>query len=87
MTVKQYVDKKGWNMELSEPKPCRVMNVDVSFLNDKRAEDETQFSIAAYDINELGRLFTAFCKENGYPDNMVLCVSIVEMADAMNQLS
>ena len=85
MTIKEYIKKNGWQVEC-ETKPCRYMNVDVNFLNNEKAEDETQFSIRAYDADELDQLFNDFCKENGFKKNSVTCVTIVQMAETMEEL-
>lgn len=85
MTIKEYIKKIGWQFEC-ETKPCRYMNVDVSFLNNEKVEDETQFSIRAYDSDELNQLFANFCKENGFKRNTVTCVTIVQMAETMDEL-
>lgn len=85
MTIKEYIKKNGWQVEC-ETKPCRYMNVDVSFLSNEKVEDETQFSIRAYDSDELNQLFANFCKENGFKQNTVTCVTIVQMAETMDEL-
>lgn len=85
MTSKEYIKKNGWQVDC-ETKPCRYMNVDVNFLNNEKAEDETQFSIRAYDVEELDQLFNDFCKENGFKKNTVTCVTIVQMAETMDEL-
>lgn len=86
MTIKEYIKKNGWQVEC-ETKPCRYINVDVNFLNNEKAEDETQFSIRAYDVEELDQLFNDFCKENGFNRNTVTCVTIVQMAETMGELN
>ena len=86
MTIKEYIIKNGWQYEC-ETKPCRYMNVDVNFLNNEKSEDETQFSIRAYDVEELDQLFNDFCKENGFNRNTVTCVTIVQMAETMGELN
>lgn len=86
MTSKEYIKKNGWQVDC-ETKPCRYMNVDVNFLNNEKAEDETQFSIRAYDVEELDQLFNDFCKENGLKKNTVTCVTIVQMAETMDELN
>ena len=85
MTIKEYIKKSDWQYEC-ETKPCRYMNVDVNFLNNEKAEDETQFSIRAYDVEELDQLFNDFCKENGFNRNTVTCIAIVQMAETMDEL-
>ena len=85
ITIKECIKKNGWQYEC-ETKPCRYMNVDISFLNNEKAEDETQFSIRAYDVEELNQLFNDFCKENGFKKNTVTCIAIVQMAETMDEL-
>ena len=85
MNIKEHIKKIGWNME-ADYKNCRYMNVDVSFVNSDGRDDETQFSIKAYDADELSRLFADFCKENGFKKNSVTCVTIVQMAATMEEL-
>ena len=86
MTIRQCLKRNGWQQECKLEK-CRVMNVDICFINDEQRFDETQFSINAYDVDELDNLFTDFCKENGFKRNTVYNVVIVEMADSMEELS
>ena len=87
-TVKQYFKYGGkWNVECDTSVPYRAMNVDIQFINSDNKADETQFSIKAYDINELSELFTMFCKENNYPRNTVQRITVVEVAETMDQLS
>ena len=85
MNIKEHIKKIGWNVE-AESKKCRYMNVDVSFVNSEGRDDETQFSIKAYDADELSRLFADFCKENGFKKNSVTCVTIVQMTETMEEL-
>lgn len=85
MTIKQYMKENGWQVACAS-KPCRYMNVDINFLNNSKLEDETQFSIRAYDIDDLAELFEAFCKENGFKKNTVTSVTIVQMADTRDEL-
>ena len=54
------------------------MDVDVNFTTEG-GNDEVQFSIPPYGVRELNELFTDFCKENNFPNNTVICVSIVKM--------
>lgn len=63
------------------------MNVDVSFINSEGREDETQFSIKAYDTQDLSDLFNDFCKENNFKRDTVFAITVVEMADTMDELS
>lgn len=85
MTIKEFIKKKGWNIEC-ETKPCRWMSVDVSFVNSEGIEDETNFDIKAYKTNELEELFKNFAKENNYPVNTVYGVTITAMAETYEEL-
>ena len=85
MNIKQFIRKHGWQMECNS-KPSRVMWMDVGFIDDERREDETQMDINAYDEQELSRLFVDFCKENKFPTNTVTAVTIVQIADTMEEL-
>ena len=85
MTIKQYIKKYGWNLECKS-KICWAMNVNIGFSNEGQ-DDETQFSIEAYDVDELNNLFADFCKENGFKQNTVTYITIVEMADSIEDLS
>lgn len=62
------------------------MSVDIGFVNDDGREDETQMDINAYDEQELSKLFTSFCKENKFPINTVTYVTIVQIANTMDEL-
>lgn len=85
MTVKECIAKNGWNVPENIKK---AWNVDIGFINtETEMEDETEFSISAYDENELSELFSEFCKENKIADNTVIYVSVVEMADDFEDLS
>lgn len=85
MNIKQFIKKHGWQME-NTSKQGRAMSVDIGFVNDEGREDETQMDINAYDEQELSKLFTAFCKENKFPINTVTYVTIVQIADTMDEL-
>lgn len=85
MTIKQCIKKCGWQQECTST-VCRVMSVDVDFVNSDGKEDETQFDIRAYDEAELSELYAAFCEENKYPRNTVISVTVVQMADSMETL-
>lgn len=77
MTVKEFVKKKEITAECAV-KGCRSMDVQVAFVNDEGCDDETEFTISAYDFDELRKLYSDFCKENGYPVNTVKNIIIVK---------
>lgn len=64
----------------------RTMSVDIDFVNEEGMMEETQMDINAYDEQELSKLFAAFCKENKFPINTVIYVTIVKIADSMDEL-
>lgn len=85
MTVKEFIRKQGWVVEC-ETKPCRWMEVNISFENPQKKEDETSFDIHAYNVDELTNLFMDFCKENEFPFNTVTSITIVAMASTYEEL-
>lgn len=62
------------------------MSVDVNFFNNNGEANETQFDIHSFDIVELTQLFGGFCKENGYRNNSVTSITIVQIADSIDAL-
>ena len=59
-------------------------NINIQFVNSDGAEDETQFDIKPYRFDygvgrcsELVELWKEFCKENGFKQNSVLEIYIV----------
>jgi hypothetical protein len=87
MTVKEYISNHGWNVATGSY-IGKCWNVDIGFINSENGlEDETEFSISAFDENELAELFSEFCKENAIKDNTVTYVSVVEIADNAEDLS
>lgn len=86
MTVKQYILKHGLRYDC-EPGLHRAISVIITFTNISGENDSTEFSLTLNDpVNELDRLFSEFCKENGFPRNTVTYISIVRAAQTMNQL-
>lgn len=86
MTVEQYIKKHGWNRTVEINENSRAMNVDINF-EVGGVNDETEFSIEAFDVKELSTLFSDFCRENQFPTDTVTCVTIVETAESMEDLS
>lgn len=85
MTIKQFLAHNDWTIEC-EMNLCRYMCVNVTFLNPDMSTDETSFDILAYDKNELAELYDAFCKENNFPRNTVCGITIVAVADTLEEL-
>ena len=86
MTIRQYMKRYGWQNDCGSEED-KAMNVEVYFINNEQKFDETQFSINAYDVDELDELFSEFCKENGLKRDTVYNIVIVEVADTIEKLS
>lgn len=85
MTIKDCIAKNGWNVPEN---PKKAWNVDIGFMNSETdVEDETEFSICAYDADDLEDLFEEFCKENKIRSDTVIYVNVVEMKDDFEELS
>lgn len=65
---------------------CGAMSVTIGFINEKGRDDETQLDILPYDERDLSSLFSEFCKENGFPEDTVTYIPIVQMAEGMEAL-
>lgn len=86
MTIKQYIQKHGLQYDC-EPGLHRAMSVVIGFTNDDGDDDKTEFSVTINDtINELDKLFSVFCKENGFSRNTVTHISVVRAAETMDKL-
>lgn len=85
MTIKECITKYGWQTECNTGS-CRAMSVDVDFLNNLKLLNEVQLDINAYDADELSDLFADFCKENNFPTNTVVSITIVDVADTLDEL-
>ena len=87
MTIKEFVEKNGWYFN-TEDNGGGFWNVSIGFVNSADDnDDETEFSIKAYDVDELEELFDNFCKENELANNTVTYVSIVETVENEDELS
>lgn len=62
------------------------MNVGIDFINSEDKEDQTEFSIQAFDAEELSELFADFCKENKFQGDSVTCITVVQIASAIEDL-
>lgn len=86
MGIKGYIKKHGWLTECSILEGNRFMTVDIRFTNSEKTDDETQFVIRSYDVNELANLFSDFCAENGLNKNSVTGCVIVAAAATKEEL-
>ena len=85
MTVKECIKKNGWNVQEN---PQKAWNVDIGFINSEtELEDETEFSICAYDEDDLQDLFEEFCKENKISSDTVIYVSVIQTANDFEELN
>lgn len=78
MTMKQCINKNGWQVNTDTSQPYRSMDVDVTFYNNGTL-DETQFLIGSYNVDELTELFSEFCMENNIPKNTVVNIIVVRV--------
>lgn len=86
-TIKSYFKNGGkWNINCNTSIPYVYMNVVVVFESPTSDLDGTEFSIKAYDIDELSELFAEFCKENGFPTNTVVNIIVSHVARTMEEL-
>ena len=84
MTVREFIETKGWGFEASLHH--HYMTVRIQFINSDNREDETEFDIFAYDVDELISLFETFCKENNFTTDTVTDVYVVKSARTMEVL-
>lgn len=88
MGINEWIKKHGLQMEVDSLKNWQ--SVDVDFINSDGKEDETQFDVSFIGtktgIEELTELFNGFCKEHGYPNDMVRNVAVVKSADTHEEL-
>ena len=82
----EYIKKNGWQVECKPELLCGAMSVTIGFINEKGRDDETQLDILPYDERDLSSLFSEFCKENGFPEDTVTYIPIVQMAEGMEAL-
>lgn len=86
MTIKQYIQKHGLQWDC-DPGLHRAMSIAITFINSEGEKDETEFSVSIQDpVNELDKLFSEFCRENGFLRDTVEYVSIVRAAEKMSDL-
>ena len=86
MTIRQYIKNHGWQDETTALGAHRYMTVDIDFLDTNKKEQETQFDIHSYELDELANLFRDFCKENHFPLNQVTSITIVKKAYSLEEL-
>lgn len=88
MTLRQYIRKNGWSVEVSKLK--RFQSVDVSFIDEAGRKDETEFDISSActykGVEQLADLYDTFCKECGIRNDTVTAVRVVHSADSYEKL-
>ena len=85
---KKQFQKKQWQTECDMSVPYRFMTVQIGFSTPENEDDETEFSIKAWDAEELAGLFVDFCEENGYAlrNTIIDSLSVVRVAPTMEKL-
>ncbi len=88
MTVREFLKKKGLQINVDSLKVWQA--VDICFINSDGREDETQFDVEHIGTKagneELIKLFSNFCAENGYKTNTVYNVVVVASARTYEEL-
>lgn len=89
MTIRDYIKKNGWRVEVTGPLD-RYQIVHILFLNENKCEDEVSFDVkgaaTVSGMEELEGLWKDFCKENLYKENSILEISIVAAAPTKKEL-
>ena len=75
-----------WYTECDMSTPYRAMTVQIGFSHKETKFDETEFSIEAWNVQELAKLFDVFCNENKFKDVHVFGLYIVRVAETMDEL-
>ena len=86
MTVRQFIERKGWNTEVEVKDTDKVMVAAIVFDSGITDLDEVEFDVELYNAVELSRLFTDFCKENCLPVHTVQNVIIKKAAESFEVL-
>ena len=76
LTVCEAISQTGWNMDCDMILDCKAIDAAVRFISSDGVEDETEFTIKAFDAGELQTLFEDFCIENGFNCNLVESVTV-----------
>ena len=85
MILSEFIKTHGWQ-QTAGLKNGRVMSVQITFLNDKHQEDQTELDVGIYNDDELEELFDSFCRENNLPSDTVTGVRIVKIAYSFEEL-
>lgn len=87
MTIKECMSR-GIQSKVNSVK--RWQTVNVAFLNEKKAMDETQFDVMAVTTksgkDELSQIYENFCTENNLPADTVKNITIVCSANSYEEL-
>ena len=90
MRVSEYLDRFGWSVNCSIKTKKLAWACNVGFINNEGFEDETQFSVSKpfteQGKEELEQLFSSFCKENGFNENAVMYVEVVQVVETSDEL-
>lgn len=86
MTLRDYIEKKGWETECQIKLRDHFAIVHIDFVNDTGTDDETSLDVPFLSVSYLDELFESFCKENHFPLDTVNGVTVVATAPTMEAL-
>lgn len=88
MNIKEFFKNGGkWDIQCDINIPYRAMTINIGFLNNNnKMDDEVQFNIKPYNVDELNELFNDFCKENDFHSPTITYISVVKTAETMELL-
>ena len=79
--------KMNWNFTCNVSGAFGAMTVRVGFSHRNRMEDEAEFCIEAWNVEELSDLFNGFCCENQFENVDINYIDIVAVAADLDMLS
>ena len=82
----EQINRMPWQTECDMSVPYRTMTVQIGFLHRDCESDEVEFSINAWDVKELTKLFEVFVKEYCFKKVRASSISIIRMAPTMDAL-
>lgn len=78
MDIIDYFKKNGWGRRLRKKRSQKLI-IDIDFINNEGKEDQTEFDLEDYNVNELRALYNNFCRENNFPNNTVIKITVVRV--------
>lgn len=85
LSVKDFIYKKGWHTVLWMNETEPYMTVKITFMHNGQLEGAC-FHIPSFDTERLQKLFSTFCKKNGYKDDSVIDIRITRVAYSLETL-